>query len=95
MKTLKIASIVTGIVLAVGMGIASAEPMELTGSQMDDVTGGHYGFCYWCPGSSADASAYASSYGSYSNSSAHTGTFSAPGASTASSSSSSCTNTGC
>jgi hypothetical protein len=95
MKTFKIASIVTGIILAAGMGIASAEPMELTGAQMDDVTGGHYGYCYWCPGSSADASAYATSYGNYNDSSAHTGTFSAPGTSSASSSSSSCTNAGC
>lgn len=97
MKTLKIASIVTGIVLAAGMGVASAEPMQLTGAQMDDVTGGYYGhyYCFRCPGSSADASAGALSYGNYNESSAHTSTFSAPGVSAAGSYSSSCTNAGC
>lgn len=98
MKTLKIASIVTGIVLAAGMGVASAAPMQLTGAQMDDVTGG-YGYggyrCFVCPGSSADASANATSYGRYNSSEAHTYTFSAPGVSSAGSMSSSCTNAGC
>ena len=96
MKTLRIASIVTGIVLAAGMGVASAAPMQLTGAQMDDVTGGYYGYyCHRCAGSSADASANATSYGRYNSSSAHTFTFSAPGVSSAGSMSSSCTNAGC
>ncbi len=98
MKTLKIASIVTGIVLAAGMGVASAEPMQLTGDQMDNVTGGSFYYpyyCFRCPGSSADASAGATSYGQYNSSSAYTGTFTAPGVSSAGSYSSSCTNAGC
>ena len=100
MKTFKIASIVTGIVLAAGMGVASAAPMQLTGTQMDDVTGGSHGYysgyyCGRCAGSSADASASANSYGHYNSSSAHTYTFSAPGSSSAGSMSSSCTNAGC
>jgi len=97
MKIFKIASIVTGIVLAAGMGVASAAPMQLTGAQMDDVTGGYYGhyYCFRCSGSSADASAGATSYGHYNSSDAHTYTFSAPGVSSAGSSSSSCTNAGC
>ncbi len=96
MKTLKIASIVTGIVLAAGMGFASAEPMELTGTQMDDVTGGFYGgYCFTCPGSMAQASANANAFGWNNASYGHTSTFSAPGVSSASSASGSCTNAGC
>ena len=97
MNTFKIASIVTGFVLAAGMGVASAEPMQLTGAQMDDVTGGYYGhyYCFRCSGSSANASANASAYGNYNSSDAHTYTFSAPGYSSAGSMSSSCTNAGC
>ncbi len=97
MKTLKIASIVTGIVFAAGMGFASAEPMELTGAQMDDVTGGLFGgyYCFTCPGSVAQASADAQALGWTNASSANTATFSAPGVSAASSASGSCSNAGC
>ena len=93
MKTLKITSIVTGIVLAAGMGVTNAAPIQLSGAQMDDVTGG--GYCFRCDGSVANASSEAVAWGHFNGSATHTFTFTASGASGAISTSATCTDSGC
>ena len=73
-----------GTAMLLGVSAAQAEPMKLTGQQLDNVTAGGFTF------NLALADAHALAFGRVSIASTKTSTFSAPGVAAASSSSASC-----
>ena len=79
MKSLKTSSIITGMVLATGIGATSAAPTQLTNLQMDDVTGGHYcyNYCWRCQSSSVTTTSTSTGY--HNSSSSSTEIWSGPG----------------
>ena len=97
MKVVKLASILTGVVMAASVGLASAgQPLQLTEQQLDNVTAG-WGWHHHRhhARSTAYADAVAEAYGRRNSSSTWTGTFTAPGASSAASNSYSCSGYRC
>lgn len=80
-----------GAAMLVGVSAAQAEPLKLTGQQMDAVTAGSFfkGFSF------ADASGKALAFGRVSIATTHTSAFAAPGRAAATSSSTACSGALC